>query len=57
MVKNKLKVNVIGCDIYRESNEAMSSRNDWQSKRDDASLIFKTLNLAKEKFKTKIATA
>jgi len=57
--KNKLKVNVIGCDIYRESNGlAMSSRNErlTEQERSDASLIFTTLNLAKEKFKTNSAT-
>ncbi len=57
--KSKLKVNVIGCDIYRESNGlAMSSRNErlTEQERSDASLIFTTLNLAKEKFKTNSAT-
>ncbi|WP_091085213.1 pantoate--beta-alanine ligase [Flavobacterium gillisiae] len=57
--KNKLKVNVIGCDIYRESNGlAMSSRNErlTEQERSDASIIFTTLNLAKEKFKTNSAT-
>ena len=59
VLKNKLKVNVIGCDIYRESNGlAMSSRNErlTEQERSDASLIFTTLNLAKEKFKTNSAT-
>ncbi|MEZ7506970.1 pantoate--beta-alanine ligase [Flavobacterium sp. Arc2] len=59
VAKNKLNVNVIGCDIYREpSGLAMSSRNErlTDQERSDAALIFKTLNLAKEKFKTNSAT-
>jgi pantoate--beta-alanine ligase len=58
--KNNLEVNVIGCAIYRESNGlAMSSRNErlTDQQREDGSLILKTLNLAKEKFKSNSATA
>ena len=56
--KNKLEVNVVGCEIYRETNNlAMSSRNErlTTQERSDAALIFKTLNMAKEKFKTNSA--
>ncbi|RUA10583.1 MAG: pantoate--beta-alanine ligase [Flavobacteriia bacterium] len=50
----KLPVNIIGCDIYREPDGlAMSSRNIRLSKeqRKEAPQIFKTLNEAKEMFK------
>jgi pantoate--beta-alanine ligase len=60
VTKNNLEVNVIGCAIYREPNGlAMSSRNErlTDQERSNASLIFTTLNLAKEKFKTNSATA
>lgn len=53
--KNNLTVNVVGCPIYRESNGlAMSSRNERLSEqqRIDSALIYKTLNGAKDKFKT-----
>ncbi|TDE31386.1 MULTISPECIES: pantoate--beta-alanine ligase [Flavobacterium] len=53
VVKNHLQVNVIGCPIYRESNNlAMSSRNERLSteERDEAAIIYKTLTAAKEKF-------
>ncbi|MFV8347639.1 pantoate--beta-alanine ligase [Flavobacterium sp. ZB4P13] len=53
VAKNHLKVNVIGCPIYRESNNlAMSSRNERLSteERDEAAIIYKTLTAAKEKF-------
>jgi pantoate--beta-alanine ligase len=59
MVSKTIEVNVIGCAIYRESNGlAMSSRNErlTDQQREDG-LYFKTLNLAKEKFKTNSATA
>jgi pantoate--beta-alanine ligase len=52
--KNKLGVNVIGCPIYRESSGlAMSSRNERLSaeQRKEGAAIYKTLQLAKEKFK------
>ncbi|CAM2859952.1 pantoate--beta-alanine ligase [Flavobacterium frigoris] len=60
VTKNNLKVNVIGCAIYREPNGlAMSSRNErlTDQERSNAALIFTTLNLAKEKFKTNSATS
>jgi pantoate--beta-alanine ligase len=53
--KNKLKVTIIGCPIYRESNKlAMSSRNERLSlqERNEAAIIYQTLELAKEKFLT-----
>jgi pantoate--beta-alanine ligase len=58
--KNNLKVNVVGCPIYREPNNlAMSSRNERLStpEREAAAIIFETLNVAKEKFKNKSAAA
>jgi pantoate--beta-alanine ligase len=58
--KNHLKVNIVGCPIYRETNNlAMSSRNErlTSEQRLKASLIYQTLNGAKEKFKTKSAIA
>ena len=54
VAKNKLKVNVIGCPIHREPNHlAMSSRNELLSleEKREASIIYKTLIEAKEKFK------
>ncbi|MFE3871342.1 pantoate--beta-alanine ligase [Flavobacterium sp. ZS1P70] len=59
VAKNNLKVNVVGCPIYREPNNlAMSSRNERLSakEREEAAIIFKTLNIAKEKFMSKSAT-
>jgi len=56
--KNNMTVNVQGCAIYRESNGlAMSSRNERLSEQQkmDGALIYKTLNGAKEKFKTNSA--
>jgi pantoate--beta-alanine ligase len=58
--KNNLTVTVKGCAIFRETNGlAMSSRNERLSeqKRTEAALIYKTLNGAKEKFKTNSAVA
>jgi pantoate--beta-alanine ligase len=58
VAKNKIKVNVIGCPIYREPNHlAMSSRNALLSpeEKQEASIIYKTLAEAKEKFKNKSA--
>ena len=56
--KNNLNVSIIGCPIYRETTGlAMSSRNERLSKenRNEASIIYKTLQIAKEKFGTKSA--
>jgi pantoate--beta-alanine ligase len=53
VAKNQLPVTIVGCPIYRETNQlAMSSRNERLSaeERDQASVIFQTLLLAKEKF-------
>lgn len=53
--KNHLKVNIIGCEIYRENNGlAMSSRNErlTETERKEAAIIYQTLLQAKEKFKT-----
>lgn len=53
VAKNKLKVTIIGCPIFRESNQlAMSSRNERLSalERDEAAIIYKTLTQVKEKF-------
>ena len=55
VAKNHLPVNIIGCPIYRESNNlAMSSRNERLApeERTEAALIYKTLAEAKEKFAT-----
>lgn len=60
VAKSNLKVNVVGCPIYREANNlAMSSRNERLSaqEREAAAIIFQTLNVAKEKFKSKSATS
>lgn len=60
VAKNHLKVNVVGCPIYREPNNlAMSSRNERLSvqEREAAAIIFQTLNVAKEKFKSNSATS
>lgn len=56
--KHKLSVNVIGCDIYRETNGlAMSSRNERLSPehKEEAPFIYKTLQAAKNIFGTKSA--
>ncbi|HRB72124.1 MAG TPA: pantoate--beta-alanine ligase [Flavobacterium sp.] len=53
--KHHIPVNVIGCPIHREANGlAMSSRNERLSSeaREEASLIYKTLLEAKQKFST-----
>lgn len=58
VAKNNLKVTVKGCPIYRESNNlAMSSRNELltSEEKKEASLIYKTLVGAKEKFGTNSA--
>ena len=59
VAKNHLKVNVIGCPIYRESNNlAMSSRNERLSteERNEAAIIYQTLTAVKEKFATNSTT-
>lgn len=56
--KNQLPVKIVGCPIHREANGlAMSSRNERLSsqERQEAAVIFKTLQTAKEKFGTKSA--
>ncbi|MES2411822.1 MAG: pantoate--beta-alanine ligase [Bacteroidota bacterium] len=56
--KTKMRVNVIGCPIHRESNGlAMSSRNERLSdvERQEGSIIYKTISEAKKLFKTKSA--
>ena len=60
VAKNNLSVNVIGCPIYRESNNlAMSSRNERLApqERAEAAIIYKTLAEAKEKFATNSISA
>jgi len=52
---NKIPVQIIGCEIYRENDGlAMSSRNTRLTKaqRNEATFLYKTLNKAKEKFNT-----
>ena len=56
--KYHIDVKVVGCKIHREANGlAMSSRNERLSDnlKKEASFIFKSLNTAKEIFKTKSA--
>ena len=51
--KNALKVRIIGCPIYRETNGlAMSSRNKrlTEEQRNKASIIYQTLLAVKNKF-------
>ena len=53
--KHHLGVNVVGCEIYRESNGlAMSSRNErlTQEHKKESPFIYKTLKIAKRKFKS-----
>lgn len=53
--KTHLPVNVVGCPIFREDNQlAMSSRNErlTPEERKEASIIYKVLTEAKEKFQT-----
>ena len=56
--KYKIPVNIIGCEIFREtSGLAMSSRNERlsESARNESKLIFQILSQAKDKFETKSA--
>jgi pantoate--beta-alanine ligase len=56
--KLKIKVNVISCPIYRESNGlAMSSRNErlTSNEREKAAVIYKTILEAKKRFVSKSA--
>jgi pantoate--beta-alanine ligase len=56
--KHQIPVNIVGCAIYRENNGlAMSSRNERLSanERNEAALIYQTLQAAKEQFGTKNA--
>jgi pantoate--beta-alanine ligase len=56
--KEKLSVTIIGCPIFRAQNGlAMSSRNERlsENEKQEASIIFKTLNEAKHLFGTKSA--
>lgn len=58
VVKNHLPVTIVVCPIFRETNNlAMSSRNERLTlqERKDASIIYKTLLSAKEKFFNKSA--
>jgi pantoate--beta-alanine ligase len=58
VAKNHLPVTIVGCPIYRESNGlAMSSRNERLTtvEREEAAIIYKVLNEAKEKFQTQEA--
>lgn len=56
--KQKLPVTIVGCEIHREPNGlAMSSRNErlTNTEREEAALIFKTLQEAKTLFTTQSA--
>jgi pantoate--beta-alanine ligase len=58
VAKHKIPVNIIGCEIFREtSGLAMSSRNERLSEnaRNESKIIFKILSQAKEKFSSKSA--
>jgi pantoate--beta-alanine ligase len=58
VAKNNLKINVIGCPIFREPNQlAMSSRNTLltTNEKKEAAIIYKTLIEAKSNFKFKSA--
>ena len=56
--KNRMAVNIVGCEIFREANKlAMSSRNERLSadERAKAAIIYKTLAEARKLFGTKTA--
>lgn len=56
--KYKIPVNIVGCDIFRETTGlAMSSRNERlsESARNESKLIYQILSKAKEKFISKSA--
>jgi pantoate--beta-alanine ligase len=56
--KTKLPVKIIGCEIFREKNGlAMSSRNErlTESEKEQAAIIYKTLQEAQSLFRTKSA--
>ena len=56
--KNRMAINIVGCEIFREANKlAMSSRNERLSadERAKAVIIYKTLAEAKKLFGTKTA--
>ena len=60
VVKNNIRTKIIGCPIYRESNNlAMSSRNErlTAQEREEAAIIYETLNGAHEKFKNNSAAS
>ena len=57
--KEKLNVNIIGCEIFRESSGlAMSSRNEGlsETERKEAAIIYKIISEAKIQFATKSIT-
>ena len=57
--KEKLNVNIIGCEIFRESSGlAMSSRNERlsETERKEAAIIYKIISEAKIQFATKSIT-
>jgi pantoate--beta-alanine ligase len=60
VTKNQLPVTIIGCPIYRETNQlAMSSRNErlTTDERNQAGLIYQTLIQAKDKFQKENAAS
>ena len=60
VAKNQLPVTIIGCPIYRETNQlAMSSRNErlTTDERNQAGVIYQTLIQAKDKFQKENAAS